>query len=76
MEYRPGSLGCDERAAVRVASATAGTVTYALCGRGLLPGEGGGEEAVVEVAGALGETANKVWGCFRNSQQPGCGVHV
>ena len=60
VSYSPGSLGCEERASITVAGgAAAGGVTYALSGRGLMPGEGGDEDPAV-VTATLGEGVTKV----------------
>lgn len=40
--------------------AAAGTVSYALAGRGLMPGEGGGAEPPAAVTAALGASVTKV----------------
>ncbi|KAI8473771.1 MAG: hypothetical protein J3K34DRAFT_497953 [Monoraphidium minutum] len=64
--YRPGSLGVEERATVVVDSAAAGRAAYAVAGKGLMPGEGGGGEggsggaAATEVVATLGKPATQV----------------
>lgn len=59
VEYRPASVGVEERTSVVVTSATAGRVAYAVSGKGLMPGDGGGD-AAAEVVAVLGKTATKV----------------
>jgi len=59
VRFNPGSLGVEDHATLSISSAAAGTVTYALTGKGLLPGEGE-QEAVTEVVAALGKPSTKV----------------
>jgi hypothetical protein len=64
VRFSPGTtLGVDQRATLAVASPTAGCVSYALTGQGMLPGGGRGEEEGTEVAAVLDRPASCVSGC-------------